>query len=239
MSAGRAGQQQQQQHLSAAGGGHSDLALLSDELRMRIVENARLAMQLADQTGDQQRLADRCGELERRSSRQQAEHAELERRLRADLDVMCGRAAELERRLSSSGNNINSGSAACSEDTLSVSDDRELSSTAATGNGDATAAAANASLSSEASLAAGVVVQQLQRELFQARTQLEFAAVRCSSAWRPAAVCRARDCHGEQDCSGGEGEALAECPRRQHGVGMQVDDLPMPQRTLHSGELGV
>lgn len=178
--ANAAGGQQPHRQSNAHSAGHNDIDLLSDELRMRIVENARLAMQLADQTADQQRLADRCAELERRCSRQQAEHSELEMRLRKDLDAMCGRAAELERRLSSScgrGNGTantcsNSGgcSVACSEDTLSVSDDPEPAATAAP------TADADATQSSEQSEAARVV--QLQRELFQVRTQLEFAALR-------------------------------------------------------------
>lgn len=91
-----------------------DDPIFSEELTKKMLENAQLISSLADKNAEIQMYTDRVHELEEQLTKKNFDYADMEKRLKRELENLAAKYADLERR------NIECASTFGSEDGLSV-----------------------------------------------------------------------------------------------------------------------
>lgn len=90
--------------------------IFTEEFQKKIMENAQLVSLIADKTADIELFSIRISELEQQLSKCVADHTDIERKLRKELEMVSARNAALETKLAESISIVGS------EDALSVSE---------------------------------------------------------------------------------------------------------------------
>lgn len=153
--------------------------VFTEELQKKIIENAQLFSLVADKNAEIQMMADRITELEERMSKKILDHTDIEKKLRKDVDHLLVKNAALETRL------VDGASIIGSDDTLSVSESDHHTPMhhivhphahhQHTHNEQQPPSVGGSS--SVASSSNDEKLAQLEKELFQLRTKLEFSNI--------------------------------------------------------------